>query len=155
VHQPIYVLTQFLIARGLQRPIAVVSIVTTLANLALSFVLAWRVGIWGVALSTLVTDVLMLAWMVPRFAAPASGSGSWRLIAAMVRPAAPALVAAAVVLVGLARWWSPQTLAALAVVGVAWVVVGGFALWRFGLAESERAQFQQHFLRFRPAASTG
>lgn len=155
VHQPIYVITQFLIARGLQRPIAVVSIATTLANLALSFVLAWTVGIWGVALSTLATDLLMLAWVIPRFAAPASGSGSWRLVGAMVRPAVPALAAAVIVLVGLARWWSPQTLAALAVVGVAWAVVGGFALWQFGLAESERAQFQRHFLRFRPAASTG
>jgi hypothetical protein len=67
----------------------------------------------------------------------------------------PAVAAALVVLVGLARWWSPQTLATLAVLGVVWTVVGGLALWRFGLAESERAQFQRSFLRLRPAASTG
>ena len=58
IHQPIYVLTQYLIAVGRQRSIAVVSIVTTLANLGFSFALAWTWGVWGVAVSTLVTDAI-------------------------------------------------------------------------------------------------
>jgi O-antigen/teichoic acid export membrane protein len=142
VHQPIYVLTQFLIARGLQREIAITSIVTTLVNLALSFALAATIGIWGVALSTLVTDLAMLAWITPRIAAPAAGVSSRRLVAAMVRPVGPALVAAVLVLVVLARWWSPGTLAALVPLGALWTIVAGFAVVRFGLAPSERAQLR-------------
>ena len=147
VHQPLYVLTQFLIARGLQRSIAVVSIATTAANLALSFGLAWWVGIWGVAVSTLVTDVVMLLVVVPRIAAPAAQVTSRALYLAMARPAAPALVAAALVLGAVARWLQPASLLSLAPLGVLWVVVAAFGLWRFGLAAEERAQFRGQFLR--------
>ena len=108
VHQPIYVLTQFLIARAQQRAIAVVSIVVTVANLILSFVLAWTWGLPGVAVSTLATDAAMLLWIVPRIAAPASGSTSADLVRAIVRPVLPASVAAVVILVGLARWLGPD-----------------------------------------------
>ncbi|MBA3842914.1 MAG: polysaccharide biosynthesis C-terminal domain-containing protein, partial [Actinobacteria bacterium] len=92
IHQPIYVLTQFLIARARQREVAIVSIVTTLANLGLSFLLAWVWGIWGVAASTLVTDAAALAYIVPRYAAPAAGTTAGALFRAIARPAAPAMV---------------------------------------------------------------
>ncbi len=72
IHQPIYVLTQFLIARARQRAVAVVSIVTTVANLVLSVILVSTWGIQGVAVSTLVTDALALAYILPRYAAPAA-----------------------------------------------------------------------------------
>jgi O-antigen/teichoic acid export membrane protein len=147
VHQPIYVLTQFLIARGRQRPIAIVSIAVTAANLVLSFLLAWQWGLWGVALSTLVTDLVMLAWVVPRIAAPAAGTSSGVLVRAALRPLVPALVIAAVVLVGVARWWHPDTLLALAPLGVLWTVLAAAAIWRFGLAADERAQFGREFWR--------
>jgi O-antigen/teichoic acid export membrane protein len=147
VHQPLYVLTQFLMARGLQRPIAVASIVTTAANVVLSFALAWTVGIWGVALSTLVTDVLMLLWVVPRICAPAAVATSGALYAAMAKPVAPALAAAAVVFGGLARWLAPGSLVTLAPLGALWLVVASAVLWRFGLAPEERAQFRGQFLR--------
>jgi O-antigen/teichoic acid export membrane protein len=145
VHQPFYVLTQFLIAVGRQRSIAIVSIVITLANLALSFVLAWTWGIWGVALSTLVTDIVALAWIVPRIAAPAASIPARSLVRAGARPVVPALIAAAVVLVGVARLWDPQTLLALTPLGLLWAVVAAALLWRFGLAASERAQFAREF----------
>jgi O-antigen/teichoic acid export membrane protein len=151
VHQPIYVLTQFLIARGRQRPIAIVSIAVTAANLVLSFLLAWQWGLWGVALSTLVTDLVMLAWVVPRIAAPAAGTSSGTLVRAALRPLVPALVIAAVVLVGVARWWHPDTLLALAPIGALWIVLAAAAIWRFGLAPDERAQFGREFWR-RPSA---
>ncbi len=153
VHQPLYVLTQFLMARGLQRPIAIASIVTTGVNLALSFVLASTVGIWGVALSTLVTDVLMLLWVVPRICAPATGASSRELYASMVRPVVPALVASVVVFVGVARWLDPSSLLELAPLGVVWTVVASAVLWRFGLASEERAQFRGQFLRPRAVAA--
>ncbi|HZP72750.1 MAG TPA: hypothetical protein VFA97_05145 [Gaiellaceae bacterium] len=147
VHQPLYVLTQFLMARGLQRPIAIAYIVTTSTNLALSVVLAWTVGLWGVAASTLVTDVLMFAWVVPRIGAPAAASTTVRMLLAIARPVAPALCAGAVILVALARWWHPDTLVSLVPLGALWAVVAGLAIWRFGLAGLERAQFRGQFLR--------
>ena len=140
VHQPIYVLTQFLMARGLQRSVAWVSIATTGANLALSFLLCWTWGIWGVAVSTLVTDALALAWILPRYAAPAAGTPTRALVGAIVRPLVPALAVAAVVLVGIARLWEPRSLLALAPLGILWAVTASAAMWRFGLEPYERAR---------------
>jgi O-antigen/teichoic acid export membrane protein len=145
VHQPIYVLTQFLIARGQQRSIAIVSIVITVVNLLCSFLLAWVWGLWGVAVSTLVTDLVMLAWVVPRYAAPAAETSGRALVGATLRPAVPALAVAAFVLVGIARWWHPDTLLTLAPLGVLWTVLAGAAIWRFGLTADERAQFGREF----------
>jgi O-antigen/teichoic acid export membrane protein len=151
IHQPIYILTQFLIARSLQREIAIVSIVVTGTNLVLSVLLAWTWGLWGVALSTLVTDVVMLVWIVPRYAAPSASTSSLRLARAIARPVVPALLAAAVVLVALARAWDPQTLLALFPIGVIWTVLGGAAMWRFGFAAAERAGFAREIFRVRRA----
>jgi O-antigen/teichoic acid export membrane protein len=151
VHQPIYVLTQFLIARARQREVAWVSIGTTLANLALSFALAWAWGTWGVALSTLVTDAAMLVWIVPRYAAPAAGTTSWALAAATLRPAVPAAVAGALVFGLLARAWEPGTLLALVPLGALWAAVCGAAMWRFGLAAPERERLRRELLPRRAA----
>jgi O-antigen/teichoic acid export membrane protein len=150
VHQPIYVLTQFLIARGRQRSVALVSIAITAANLLLSFLLAWAWGLWGVALSTLVTDLLMLGWVVPRIAAPAAATSTAAFARAILRPVVPALAVAAIVLVAVARWWHPDTLAALAPLGAVWLVLAAAAVWRFGLAADERAQFGREFWRRSP-----
>ena len=151
VHQPIYVLTQFLIARARQRAVAWVSIVTTVANLALSFALASVWGLWGVAFSTLVTDLVALAYIVPRYAAPAAETTSWQLVRAIARPALPAFVAAAAVLVALARVWKPDTLVALVPLGALWTVVALAAVWRYGLDADERARFGRELLRGRSA----
>jgi len=149
--QRIYVLTQFLIARGRQRTIAIVSIAITVANLLLSFLLAWAWGLWGVALSTLVTDLVMLGWVVPRIVAPAAATSSGALARSILRPLVPALGVAAIVLVGIARWWHPDTLVELAPLGALWLVLAAVAVWRFGLAPGERAQFGREFWRRSPA----
>ena len=146
IHQPIYILTQYLIAVGRQRSVAIVSIAATVANLALSFALAWTWGIWGVAVSTLLTDLVAFAWIVPRIAAPAAELPTTALLRAALRPVVPAAAVAAVVLVGIARLWDPQTLLALTPLGALWAVTGAAALWRFGLAPSERAQFTREFV---------
>jgi len=138
VHQPIFVLTQFLVARALQRQAAVLSIAVTGANLILSVILAATVGIWGVALSTLVTDVVALAWLVPRLAAPAAGTTARELVRVSMRPVLPAAVAALAVLVVLPRLWTPRTMLELVPLGVLWAVTAGAALWRFGLDDDER-----------------
>jgi O-antigen/teichoic acid export membrane protein len=153
VHQPIYVLTQFLIARARQRQVAVVSIYVTLANLVLSFVLAWAWGLPGVAVSTLVTDAAMLAWLVPRVAAPAATTSSIVLLRALWRPVVPAAVAALAVLVLLARAWKPQTLLALVPLGAVWTVVAAALIWQFGLVASERELFRRELWRGRVATS--
>jgi O-antigen/teichoic acid export membrane protein len=153
VHQPIYVLTQFLIARARQRQVAVVSIVVTLANLALSFVLAWVWGLPGVAVSTLMTDAAMLAWLVPQVAAPAATTSSVVLLRAVWRPVLPAAIAALAVLVLLARAWDPQTLLAFVPFGAVWTVVAAALIWRFGLAATERELFRRELWRGRVAAS--
>jgi O-antigen/teichoic acid export membrane protein len=153
VHQPIFVVTQFLIARGRQRAIAIVSIAVTVANLGLSFLLARLVGLWGVAVSTLVTDLVMLGVVLPWIVAPAAETTTLALLRSILRPFAPVLAAAAVVLVGLARWWSPHTLLSLAVLGAIWLVIAGGAIWRFGLAAGERAQFGREFWQRRPVTA--
>src|SRR5919198_1520975 len=149
VHQPIYVLTQFLIARARQREVAIVSIVVTLANLALSFALAWAWGLPGVAVSTLVTDAAMLIWIVPRIAAPAATTSSLVLLRALWRPVLPAGVSAAGVVVLLARAWEPRTLLAFVPFGIVWAIVAGAAIWRFGLAAAERDLFRRELWRGR------
>lgn len=154
VHQPLYVLTQFLIARGRQHPIAIASIVTTGANLVLSFALGWTVGIWGVAVSTLATDILMLLWVVPRMCAPAAGATTRELYGSMLRPIGPAVLGGLVVLVALARWWSPQSLLALVPVGAAWVLVAAALVWRFGLDPRERIALRAQLAGGRYASST-
>jgi O-antigen/teichoic acid export membrane protein len=153
IHQPIYILTQFLIARSLQREVAWISIVITGVNLVLSVVLAWAWGIWGVALSTLVTDAVMLVWIVPRYAAPAASSTSGQLARAIARPMAPAFAAAALVLVALARLWSPDSLLALVPLGAIWTVVCVAALWRFGFSSSERMSFVRELFHPRRRAA--
>jgi hypothetical protein len=112
-------------------------------------VLARAVGLWGVALSTLVTDVVMLAGALPMIVASAAGTTTRALLWSILRPFAPAVVVGAGVLVGLARWWEPHTLPTLALLGALWLVLAGAALWRFGLAESERTQFGREFLHRR------
>lgn len=141
LHQPIYVLTQFLMARARQREAALVSIAATSVNLVLSAILAVTVGLWGVALSTLLTDAAMLV-LVVRLTAPVAGTTSRDLVQASVRPVVPACAAALVVLVGAARLWSPDTLLGLVPLGAAWALAGGAAIWRFGLHPAERDQLR-------------
>jgi O-antigen/teichoic acid export membrane protein len=157
VHQPIYVFTQFLIARARQREVAVVSIVTALANLVLSILLAWTWGLQGVAVATLATDLAAVLWIVPRFVAPSADVGVRRLATAAMQPLAAAIPAALLVLVALARVWSPKTLPELAVVGVAWAVAAGASLWWLGLdgGEREALRRQARPRRAEPAQAAG
>jgi hypothetical protein len=108
----------------------------------LSVALAWRVGIWGVALATLVTDVVALAF-IGRVGAPAAGASVRDVAWASLRPVAPAVAAALVVLVGGTRLWTPSTLLELVPLGAAWALAAGLAIWRFGLVPREREQLAQ------------
>ncbi|MBA2461334.1 MAG: oligosaccharide flippase family protein [Actinobacteria bacterium] len=138
VHQPIYLVTHYLIARARQREIARVLVVAGAANIGLSVMLAFTVGIWGVALSTLVTDLAVILYVFPALVAPATSVGVAAFARAALRPVLPAAVAALVVLVGIGRATEPDTLLELLPLGLAWFLVCGFALWRFGFDETER-----------------
>ena len=102
IHQPVWMLTQYLIARGRQREIARLLIVTSAGNVVLSIVLALTIGTWGVALATLIADAAALAVAIPLSVAPAAGVSVGALARALLRPAVPAL-AVAIVVLGLAR----------------------------------------------------
>jgi O-antigen/teichoic acid export membrane protein len=139
IHQPITLVSQFLIARARQQRLAIFLIATVAANVVLSVVLAKAVGTWGVALSTLVTDLVALAYIVPALVTPASGVSPVQLLGDMLRPVVPALAAAVVVLVGVARLFEVETLLGLVPLGVLWVAVAGLLVLRFGLGADERS----------------
>ena len=154
VHQPIYLLTQFLIARARQREIARVLVLGSVANAALSVALAWSVGIWGVALATLVVDVALLLYVVPVLAAPAAGVEAGVLWRAMLRPFVPALAAAVVVLGGIGSLGDQDTLLELLPLGVLWGLACAFVVWRFGFDREERSVVSRQLLRPPAAAVT-
>jgi O-antigen/teichoic acid export membrane protein len=138
VHQPVYLLTQYLTAKASQHGIARLLIAAVTANVVLSVILAQTVGMWGVALATLVTDVAVLLYALPRLVAPVAGRPTRLLAAAIVRPVLPAVGAALVVLVGAARLLDQDTLLGLLPLGVLWCLVGGLVVVRWGLESDER-----------------
>lgn len=155
---PLQVTSQYLMARGLQHPVALASIAAAAVNVGLSIVLASTVGIWGVAFSTLVTNAAVLL-LIPRLAGRVSGLGARALARAAARPLAPALAVGAVVF-SAARALDADELLTAAAVGIVWIAVGGLAIWRFGLDERLRLGLLRR-LRTReepaalPAFSTG
>jgi O-antigen/teichoic acid export membrane protein len=143
VHQPIALLSQYLLARARQQRLAIVLVATAAANVALSVVLAGSVGIWGVAFSTLVTDLAAVVYIVPRLVAPVSGVRTRTILGDLLRPVAPALAAALVVLVGVARLFEPETLLGLAPLGALWVAAAAPLLLRFGLGRDEQSALRR------------
>jgi O-antigen/teichoic acid export membrane protein len=137
VHQPIYLLTNYLIARGRQGEIARALIAGTALNVVLSVALLETVGLWGVAVATLAADVALLLYVVPSLAAPAAALSAADFARATLRPLLPA-AAAGIPLVLVARAFDTDTLLTLAPVGVGWVALCGLAIWRFGLDASEQ-----------------
>jgi O-antigen/teichoic acid export membrane protein len=138
IHQPIYLLTNYLIARGRQREIAWTLLCGVLVNVVLSLVLVKAVGIWGVALATLVTDLGVLLYVVPVLAAPAAGISVGAVAQSALRPFLPAAVVAVPVLGLAARAVDPDTLLELIPFGAVWIVLCSAAIWRFGLDAGER-----------------
>ena len=141
VHQPIALFTQYLIARAHQRAISIALIAAVLANVALSIAMAYTVGLWGVAASTLVTDVAVLAFVIPRLIAPISDITTRDLLRAMGRPLLPAFLVAVVLLGFLGRLYPGHRLLEFVPLAVLWLAVGGAAVWRFGFDEDERRRF--------------
>jgi O-antigen/teichoic acid export membrane protein len=137
VHQPIQVLTQYLVARRLQAPLARVLVAVVAANLVVSVALALTVGLWGVAAATLATELIALA-LVPRLAARASGLSAREVARLVLRPVAPAVAVGLAVFLPV-RALGLDDLLSLAPVGAIWVAACGLAVWRLGLSRDERS----------------
>ena len=135
--QPGYLLTQFLVARGRHGGIALVRVVAVTVNLVLSIVLAATVGIWGVALSTLVTEALATGIVTPFLVRREAGIDPWALARAWLRPVGLAAVAALPTLVA-ARLLAIDTLLEFTAVAAVWGVVYALVFWRWGLDRRER-----------------
>lgn len=146
VRQTSHLLSQFLIARGAQRPLSRIVLGAVLVNLAGSVVLAWTVGLWGVALATLVTELAAGAVLVPRLVRRNAHIGLRRLATAVLRPVPGALAVALLVLVVVARLVAPDSLLVLAAVGAVWLALLVPVLWRFGLAADERGEVRRRLL---------
>jgi O-antigen/teichoic acid export membrane protein len=139
VHQPVNVLSQFFIAQARQRALAWIALARGVANVLLSVVLALAVGLWGVALATVVTEAVAAVVLVPLAARGFErGIPARELAIAAVRPLVPGVVAAAPLLVGLPRWLGTDSLGSLAPVGLAWIATAAVALWLFGLSADDR-----------------
>lgn len=136
-HQPIQVLTQYLVARRFQDRVARILVAAVAANLALSLVLAPLVGLWGVAAATLVTELVAVA-LVPRLVREASGLPVRELGRLVLRPVAPAFAAGLAIFLP-ARLVGVDDLLTLVPVAAVWTLVFALAVWRTGLSRGERA----------------
>jgi O-antigen/teichoic acid export membrane protein len=153
IHAPIALFIQYLIARARQKDIAITLLVTTGLNVVLSVVLALTVGIWGVALSTVVTDLAALVIIVPRLVAPIAGVTSLDFGRALGRPLATGALVAVPVLGLFGRALPDHHVWELALPGAIWVVACSAALWRFGIAPSDRAAVRREFFSGRARAA--
>jgi len=155
-HQPAQLLSQYLVARGFQRRLSIMLLFVVAANLGLSIFLAREVGIWGVALATVVTEAAASVVLIPRLVHQSSGPSYRAIGAAALRPVVPSILAAIPVLVVFSRLLDPTTLLALVPVGVLWIAVFTVAVWFLGLEDADRVTLRDRLAvrRFRrPLAS--
>jgi O-antigen/teichoic acid export membrane protein len=146
VHQVGFVLAQLLMARGAQRALSLVLTVSVAVNLAASIVLAQTVGLWGVALATLVTEIAASFVAIPVLVRRETTVSLAGLARAVLRPLVPALLVGAPVLLGLAHLLHPHSLPVLAVVGAAWIAVWAVVTWLVGLDAGDRADTRRRLL---------
>jgi O-antigen/teichoic acid export membrane protein len=154
VHQPANVLSQYLSARARQRELSFVTLSVVAVNLALSIVLAFTVGIWGVALASAVTLAVETVLLVPRLVVRAGGPQPGQVARASLRPVLPALVAAVVVLGAGGRLVAPHDIPGVVLLGVVWLAAAVPAIWLFGLNAAERRRIQERLLPA-PVADAG
>src|ERR671910_56696 len=110
--QPGHLLAQFLVARGRHRRLAVARLATGAVNLLLSIAFALWVGIWGVAVATLITEALSAVLVLPYLLRRESSASAQALAAAWLRPVGLGLLAAVPTLIALGRLLEIDTLAA-------------------------------------------
>jgi O-antigen/teichoic acid export membrane protein len=138
LHQPAQLLSQYLVARGRQQRLAVVLLVVVAVNLVLSIVLARTVGIWGVALATVITEAASAIVLIPHLVHTSAGPTYRRMATAALRPVLPALVAAVPVFVLVSRLLDPRSLVELVPIGMLWTAAFAVCVWFLGLERGDR-----------------
>lgn len=145
--QPGHLLAQFLVARGRHGRLAVARLATVAVNLVLSIGLALWVGLWGVAVATLVTEALSVTVVLPYLLRRESSASLPVLAAAWLRPVGLGAVAAIPTLLLVGRLFDVDTLVEFVAVGLFWLVLYGALVWRFALRDPERRTITEAFGR--------
>ncbi len=145
--QPGHLLAQYLVARGRHSRLAVARLATVAVNLLLSIGFALWVGIWGVAVATLITEALSAVVVLPYLLRRESSASPLALLAAWLPPVGLGVVAALPTLVALGRLLEIDTLPALVGVGLCWLALYSALVWRFAMREPERRTVSEAFGR--------
>ncbi len=145
--QPGHLLAQFLVARGRHGRLAVARLATVAVNLLLSIGFALWVGIWGVAVATLITEALSAVVVLPYLLRRESSASPLALLAAWLPPVGLGVVAAVPTLVALGRLLEIDTLPAFVGVGLCWLALYSALVWRFAMREPERRTVGEAFGR--------
>ncbi len=137
--QPNAVVAQFLFARGQPRGLAISQASLAALNLIVTATLLVTVGeIWVAALATVVVEAIGATIVMPALARR-RGVSVRSLAAAWSTPLLAGAAAALPTLILARALTNTTSLAALALVGVAWALVFSAVAWRFALNASERA----------------
>ena len=145
--QPGHLLGQFLVARGRHGRLAVARLVTVAVNVLLSIGFALWVGLWGVAVATLVTEALSATVVLPYLLRRESSASPQALATAWLRPVWLGALAAIPTLLVLGRVVEVDTLVGFVGVGLCWVVLYSALVWRFVMREPERRTIGDAFGR--------
>jgi O-antigen/teichoic acid export membrane protein len=145
--QPGHLLAQYLVARGRHSRLAVARLATVAVNLLLSIGFALWVGIWGVAVATLITEALSAVVVLPYLLRRESSASPLALLAAWLPPVGLGVLAALPTLVALGRLLEIDTLPAFVGVGLCWLALYSALVWRFAMREPERRTVSEAFGR--------
>jgi O-antigen/teichoic acid export membrane protein len=145
--QPGHLLAQFLVARGKHGRLAVARLATVAANLLLSIGFALWVGLWGVAVATLITEAVSAVVVLPYLLRRESSASAAVLAAAWLRPVLLGAVAALPTLIALGRLIEIDNLVEFTGVGVCWLALYSALVWRFVMHDPERRTISDAFGR--------
>ena len=149
--QPGHLLAQFLVARGRHSRLAVARLVIVAVNLVLSIGLAYSVGLWGVAVATLVTEALSVLIVMPYLLRRESTASLSDLATAWLSPVALGALAALPTLVLAGQVLAIDTLLEFIAVGLVWLALYSALVWRFVTHDPERRMLTASFRRGSPA----
>lgn len=152
--QPGHLLAQFLVARGRHGRLALARLATVAVNLLLSIALVYWVGLWGVAVATLITEALSATIVLPYLLRRDSSASLAALASSWLRPVGLGALAALPTLVLLGRLVEIDTLIEFVGVGLLWLAAYGGLVWRFAMREPERRLVTDAFGRGSPAVAS-